>query len=262
MTQPIDAVLAPLEFYARGHATGDAGHLRQAFLPTAHIDGLRDGEFTSWGLETYCARFDGTPAVNEEECRRTVDHVQVQGSIATATMTLDHGSAVFTDMFVLIDGPSGWRPCRRHALPAPLGRSRRQPPRTLPRRGMGPGEPVQGSASTPSSTRHRTEQHGLVAQQGQVADRLTTVGESTAKSVKTPPGSWPPPCEPPCEPTPRPSAPTSIFGLRVVTCTYGAPSRSSSAGPSTSPEPQQDRHFRARCSALGAPPTQERSGGR
>jgi Putative lumazine-binding len=109
MTSAIEAVLVPLNLYALGHATGDPSHFREAFLPTAHIEGMRDGQFTSWDLSTYCGRFEGVPAVNEEQCVRTVDHLQVQSSVATATMTLDHGSAVFTDMFVLVLGPRGWR---------------------------------------------------------------------------------------------------------------------------------------------------------
>lgn len=109
MTSAIEGVLVPLDLYARGHASGDPSHFRKAFLPTAHIEGMRDGQFTSWDLSTYCTRFDGVPAANEERCVRTVDNVQVHGSIATATMTLDHESAVFTDMFVLVLGPQGWR---------------------------------------------------------------------------------------------------------------------------------------------------------
>ena len=109
MTAPIEAVLAPLESYARGHATGDPRHFHEAFLPTAHVEGLRDGVFSSWDLDTYCALFDGAPAADEDRRVRTVDRVEVHGSVATATMTLDHGDAVFTDMFVLVDGPAGWR---------------------------------------------------------------------------------------------------------------------------------------------------------
>jgi hypothetical protein len=42
-----DAVLIPLHAYIRGHATGDPAHFRQAFLPTAHIEGIRNGTFVS-----------------------------------------------------------------------------------------------------------------------------------------------------------------------------------------------------------------------
>lgn len=103
------AVLEPLHAYALGHATGDPQHFRRAFLPTAHIEGFRDGSFTSWDLQTYCGIFNG-PAPDEDTRRRTVDHLTVNGTIATATMTLNHGSAKFVDKFVLIKNPTGdWR---------------------------------------------------------------------------------------------------------------------------------------------------------
>jgi len=105
----IDDVLAPLHAYARGHATGDPSWFRGAFLPTAHVEGLRDGTFTSWPLEDYCALFDGAPAPDEADRSRTLDHVSVSGTVATATMTLRHGEAVFTDMFVLVRVDGAWR---------------------------------------------------------------------------------------------------------------------------------------------------------
>ncbi len=103
------AVLDPLYAYALGHATGDPEHFRRAFLPTAHIEGVRDGVFTSWDLQTYCSIFNGS-ALDEQDRRRTLDHLTVRGTIATATMTLRHGSSKFVDMFVLITDAAGdWR---------------------------------------------------------------------------------------------------------------------------------------------------------
>ena len=55
------AVRKPLEAYLQGHATGDGGHMRQAFLPTAHIEGIRDGKFLSWTADEYIAGFKGQP---------------------------------------------------------------------------------------------------------------------------------------------------------------------------------------------------------
>lgn len=103
-----DEVLAPLHAYALGHATGSAEHFRRAFRPTAHIEGLRDGAFSSWDLDTYCALFDG-PAPDEQERRRTVDSVAVTGTVATATMTLEHGPDRFTDVFLLVREADDWR---------------------------------------------------------------------------------------------------------------------------------------------------------
>ena len=73
MTTSIEGVLVPLASYAKGHATGDPQHFRDAFLPTAHVEGLRDGAFTSWDLDGYCTLFDGTPAPDEEQRVRSVE---------------------------------------------------------------------------------------------------------------------------------------------------------------------------------------------
>lgn len=104
-----DAVLEPLRGYVRGHATGDPAHFRDAFLPTAHIEGLRDGAFVSWELDEYCALFRGRPAPDEPARSRRIDAVDVHGTVATATMTLLHGPDTFTDVFLLVRTDLGWR---------------------------------------------------------------------------------------------------------------------------------------------------------
>lgn len=99
---PGDDVLEPLRAYMRGHATGDPVHFRQAFLPGAHVEGLRDGVFVSWTLDEYCALFSGSPAPDEPSRTRRIDAVDVHDTVATATMTLEHGPDVFTDVFLLV----------------------------------------------------------------------------------------------------------------------------------------------------------------
>lgn len=93
-----DEVIAPLRAYLRGHATGDPAHCRDAFLPTAHVEGIRDGGFVSWRLDEYCALFPGRPAPDEPARSRRIDSVDVHGTIATASMTLRHGADTFTDV--------------------------------------------------------------------------------------------------------------------------------------------------------------------
>ncbi|WP_205740706.1 nuclear transport factor 2 family protein [Haloactinopolyspora alba] len=104
-----DAVLAPLVAYAAGHATGDPAHFHEAFLPTAHVEGLRDGRFVSWDLAAYCANFTGSPAADESSRRRRIEHVAVTGTVGTATMTLQHGPHTFTDVFLLVCDDGAWR---------------------------------------------------------------------------------------------------------------------------------------------------------
>ncbi|MEU4652689.1 nuclear transport factor 2 family protein [Streptomyces sp. NPDC023723] len=104
-----DAVLEPLRAYIRGHSTGDPAHFRDAFLPTAHIEGLRDGAFVSWRLDEYCALFPGWPAPDEPTRSRRIDAIDVHGTVATATMTLSHGADTFTDIFLLVRSDDSWR---------------------------------------------------------------------------------------------------------------------------------------------------------
>lgn len=104
-----DAVLQPLHAYISGHATGDPSHFRTAFLPTAHIEGIRDSAFVSWTLDQYCALFHGQPAPDEADRSRRIDSVDVHGTVATASMTLRHGTDSFTDIFLLVHSDTGWR---------------------------------------------------------------------------------------------------------------------------------------------------------
>ncbi|MFD3466293.1 nuclear transport factor 2 family protein [Streptomyces sp. NPDC058682] len=104
-----DSVLEPLRAYIRGHSTGDPTHFRGAFLPTAHIEGVRDGAFVSWPLDEYCALFPGRPAPDEPTRSRRIDTIDVHGTVATATMSLSHGTDTFTDVFLLVRVDDGWR---------------------------------------------------------------------------------------------------------------------------------------------------------
>ncbi|WP_217240166.1 nuclear transport factor 2 family protein [Streptomyces sp. AC555_RSS877] len=104
-----DTVLEPLRAYIRGHATGDPAHFRDAFLPTAHIEGIREGAFVSWRLDAYCALFQDRPALDEPTRSRRIDAIDVHGTVATATMTLSHGADTFTDVFLLVRVDDGWR---------------------------------------------------------------------------------------------------------------------------------------------------------
>jgi hypothetical protein len=103
-------VLRPLHAYALTHATGDPAHLDAAFLPTAHVDGYRDGALASMDLETFAGLFDG-PAPDETTRTRRIERLDVRGTVATAVMTLHHGEVDFTDVFVLLRDPGSeeWR---------------------------------------------------------------------------------------------------------------------------------------------------------
>ena len=58
-------VRAAINQYFRGHATAQRDTMAAAFLPSAHIEGIRDGVFTSWTVSEYAGRFTGRPAADE-----------------------------------------------------------------------------------------------------------------------------------------------------------------------------------------------------
>ena len=103
------AARKPLEAYLQGHATGDGSFMRQAFLSSAHIEGIRDGKFLSWTAGEYIAGFKGKPAEDEAKRKRSIDQVDVTGNAAMARVTLDYPSGTFTDYFVLLKVDGEWK---------------------------------------------------------------------------------------------------------------------------------------------------------
>jgi hypothetical protein len=104
------AARKPLEQYIRGHETRESDSMRAAFLPTAHVEGMRADGFTSWDIDTYCGFFDGVAAPDESKRVRTIESIDVYETVAMARMTLVHGTTKFTDMFVLLRQPDGeWK---------------------------------------------------------------------------------------------------------------------------------------------------------
>jgi hypothetical protein len=94
--------------YFRGHATANPDTMRAAFMPTAHIEGVRNGAFVSWTVDQYVANFRGQPAADEPTRTRVIDAVDVVGTAAMARATLKHGATTFTDYFVLLKSDGKW----------------------------------------------------------------------------------------------------------------------------------------------------------
>jgi hypothetical protein len=110
LDQQLAAARKPLEQYIQGHQTRQSDVMRAAFLPSAHVEGMRADGFTSWDIDTYCGLFDGVPSSDESHRVRTIESIDVYESVAMARMTLLHGTTKFTDMFVLLQQPDGeWK---------------------------------------------------------------------------------------------------------------------------------------------------------
>jgi len=103
------AARKPLEAYLQGHATGDGGFMRQAFLPTAHIEGVRDGKFLSWTADEYIAGFTGKPAADEARRKRPNEEVEVNSHAAMARVTPDHPGSTLPDLPGSSQGGGEWK---------------------------------------------------------------------------------------------------------------------------------------------------------
>ena len=103
------AIRAVVNVYFRGHATANADTMRAAFHPTAHIEGIRNGQFVSWTVDQYVAGFRGQPAADEASRTRVIDVVDRVGSAAMVKATLKRGATTFTDYFVLLKVDGNWR---------------------------------------------------------------------------------------------------------------------------------------------------------
>ena len=103
------AVRKPLLAYLQGHATGDGSWMRQAFLPSARIEGIRDGKLLSWTVDEYVAGSTGKPAADEARRKRSIDRVDVTGNAAMARITLDYPAGKFTDYLLLLKVDGEWK---------------------------------------------------------------------------------------------------------------------------------------------------------
>jgi hypothetical protein len=112
-------VRAAVNQYLQGHASGNGDEMRKAFLPTAHIEGIREGRFVSWTVDDYVSRFSGKPAADEASRKRTIDSVDVSGTAAMARATLVHGATTFVDYFVLLKVDGQWKIANKVYTSAP-----------------------------------------------------------------------------------------------------------------------------------------------
>jgi hypothetical protein len=99
----------PLENYLKGHATGDGAYMRKAFLPTAHVEGLREGKFASWSADHYVSLFGGKPSPEEHLRKRWIEKVEITGTAGVATIRFDYPSGYITDYFVLLQVDGEWK---------------------------------------------------------------------------------------------------------------------------------------------------------
>lgn len=102
-------VREPLQAYVKAHETGDASHVRRAFLPDARIMGHVNKQWTVWTVDQYAGRFSGKPAPDEAQRRRSIEILDVSGNAAVAKVVLDYPTVRFTDHMALMKVDGQWK---------------------------------------------------------------------------------------------------------------------------------------------------------
>jgi hypothetical protein len=104
-----DAASAPLRDYVRAQETGNAEFIRKAFAPDAKVVGYLKGQWISWSVDDYAARFTGKPAADEAKRRRHVELLDISGGAAMGKVVLDYPEITFTDHMALLKLDGEWK---------------------------------------------------------------------------------------------------------------------------------------------------------
>lgn len=99
----------PLEAYIQGHATGNGDLMRKAFHTDAKIMAFRDGKLMNVTSEEFASRFDGKPASDEAQRKRTIESLEITGNAGVGKIVLDYPTVKFTDYMSLLKVGDEWK---------------------------------------------------------------------------------------------------------------------------------------------------------
>ena len=101
---PRDAI----ELYFQAQASGNGDFIRQAFTPDARVMFVENGELKQRSREEFAQLFHG-PAEDEYRRVRRVESLDVNGTAASAVVTLDYPQVLFRDHLSLLKIGSQWK---------------------------------------------------------------------------------------------------------------------------------------------------------
>lgn len=99
----------PLENYIQGHATGNGDFMRKAFHTDAKIMAFRDGKMMNVTSEEFASRFNGTPAPDEAQRKRRIEHVEITGNAGVGKIILEYPTVTYTDYMSLLKVGDEWK---------------------------------------------------------------------------------------------------------------------------------------------------------
>ena len=118
-----EAVRQTIEYYFKGHATGDGEYHKKAFHPEAKLFWIREGQLATRTSAEYIAGATGKPAADEAQRKRWIETVDVTGNAATDKLVLDYPTGRFTDYMSLLKIDGQWMIINKTFVVEPKARS-------------------------------------------------------------------------------------------------------------------------------------------
>lgn len=103
-----DAVVATVQLYFKGHATGDGDYFRKAFHPEAKLFWVKDNALAQKTSAEFAAGATGKPADDESKRKRRVQLVDISGDTAVVKVQLDYPGGGFIDYLSLLKLDGRW----------------------------------------------------------------------------------------------------------------------------------------------------------
>jgi metallo-beta-lactamase class B len=97
-----------IEGYFAAHALGNGGFITQTFTADAKIQFVEDGKLQVWTRDEFAKRFQ-QPAADEYRRVRRIARMNITGSAASAVLTLDYPTVLFTDHVSLLKMDGQWK---------------------------------------------------------------------------------------------------------------------------------------------------------
>ena len=103
------AIIAAVELYFQGHATGDSAFFLKAFHPEAKLFWVKDGALTQKTSADFAAGASGKPAPDEAKRIRRIVSLDHAGDAAMAKVELLYPDVAFVDYLSLLKIDGRWQ---------------------------------------------------------------------------------------------------------------------------------------------------------
>jgi metallo-beta-lactamase class B len=97
-----------IEGYFAAHALGNGGLITQTFTADAKIQFVEGGKLQVWTRDEFAKRFQ-QPAADEYRRVRRITRMDITGTAASAVLTLDYPTVLFTDHVSLLKIDGRWK---------------------------------------------------------------------------------------------------------------------------------------------------------